>query len=74
MIDKDRCIIRGSSAGGYTVLAALTKLTFFKTGACLYGIGDLQKLATDTHKFESKYLDTLIGDPLNQQELSLIHI
>ena len=69
MIDKDKCIIRGSSAGGYTVLSALTKLTLFKTGACLYGIGDLQKLATDTHKFESKYLDTLIGDPLNQQEI-----
>ena len=69
MIDKNRCIIRGSSAGGYTVLSALTRLTFFKTGACLYGIGDLQKLATDTHKFESKYLDTLIGDPLNQQEI-----
>ena len=67
-IDKSKCIIRGSSAGGFTVLSALTKLDVFKTGACLYGIGDLGKLADDTHKFESNYLDSLIGDRIDQSE------
>ena len=67
-IDKSRCIIRGSSAGGFTVLSALTKLDIFKTGACLYGIGDLEKLADDTHKFESNYLDSLIGDRIDKSE------
>ncbi len=61
MIDPERCIIRGSSAGGYTVLSALTFTDTFKAGASLYGIGDLETLATDTHKFESHYLDSLIG-------------
>ena len=60
-IDFDRCIIRGGSAGGYTVLSALTFTDTFKAGASLYGIGDLETLATDTHKFESRYLDSLIG-------------
>ena len=60
-IDADRCIIRGGSAGGYTVLSALTFTDTFKAGASLYGIGDLETLATDTHKFESRYLDSLIG-------------
>ena len=60
-IDLDRCIIRGGSAGGYTVLSALTFTDTFKAGASLYGIGDLETLATDTHKFESRYLDSLIG-------------
>ena len=67
-IDKSRCIIRGSSAGGFTVLSALTKLDIFKTGACLYGIGDLEKLADDTHKFESNYLDSLIGDRIDKSK------
>jgi dipeptidyl aminopeptidase/acylaminoacyl peptidase len=53
--------IRGSSAGGYTVLAALTFSDRFQAGASLYGIGDLETLARDTHKFESRYLDTLVG-------------
>jgi dipeptidyl aminopeptidase/acylaminoacyl peptidase len=60
-IDSERCIIRGGSAGGYTVLSALTFTDTFKAGASLYGIGDLETLATDTHKFESRYLDSLIG-------------
>ena len=54
-------MIRGGSAGGYTVLSALTFTDTFKAGASLYGIGDLETLATDTHKFESRYLDSLIG-------------
>ena len=61
LADKDRVAIKGSSAGGYTVLAALTFSDTFKAGCSLYGIGDLQTLATDTHKFESRYLDALIG-------------
>lgn len=57
----EQCAIRGSSAGGYTVLAALTFSDRFQAGASLYGIGDLETLARDTHKFESRYLDTLVG-------------
>ena len=60
-VDPKRCIIRGSSAGGYTVLSALTFTDTFKAGASLYGIGDLQTLVSDTHKFESRYLDRLVG-------------
>jgi dipeptidyl aminopeptidase/acylaminoacyl peptidase len=53
--------IRGASAGGYTTLSALTFRSFFHGGASHYGIGDLEALARDTHKFESRYLDRLIG-------------
>ena len=60
-VDPQRCAIRGGSAGGYTVLATLTFTQTFKAGASLYGIGDLETLARDTHKFESRYLDGLIG-------------
>lgn len=59
--DKNRCVIKGSSAGGYTVLAALTFKNTFQAGVSLYGIGDLECLANDTHKFEARYLDKLIG-------------
>ena len=60
--DPDRLIIRGGSAGGYTTLAALTfHPGEFKAGASYYGISDVEVLAHDTHKFESRYLDTLIG-------------
>jgi len=61
LADPKRCAIRGSSAGGYTVLAALTFRDTFQAGASLYGVGDLEALAKDTHKFESRYLDTLVG-------------
>ncbi len=60
-IDPERTIIRGSSAGGYTTLCALTFGTTFKAGASLYGIGDLETLVRDTHKFEARYLDRLVG-------------
>ena len=60
--DADRLIVRGGSAGGYTTLAALTfQPDVFKAGASYYGISDLEVLARDTHKFESRYLDALIG-------------
>jgi len=54
-------MIRGGSAGGYTTLAALTFTNVFKAGASYYGISDLEMLARDTHKYESRYLDSLIG-------------
>ena len=60
-VDGDRLIIRGGSAGGYTTLAALTFHDVFAAGCSLYGIADLEVLATDTHKFEARYLDSLIG-------------
>ncbi len=59
--DVNRLIIRGGSAGGYTTLAALTFHSTFKAGASYYGISDIEVLARDTHKFESRYLDSLIG-------------
>ena len=54
-------IIKGSSAGGYSVLAALTQHQTFNAGVSLYGVADLVALAKHTHKFEAHYLDTLIG-------------
>ncbi len=60
-VDGNRLIIRGGSAGGYTTLAALAFRDVFRAGASYYGVSDLEALATDTHKFESRYLDTLIG-------------
>ena len=64
--DPARLIIRGGSAGGYTTLAALTFFDTFKAGASYYGISDLEVLQQDTHKFESRYNETLIG-PYPQQ-------
>lgn len=59
--DRDRLSIRGGSAGGYTTLSALTASTVFAAGVSLYGIGDLESLATDTHKFEAHYTDRLVA-------------
>lgn len=60
-VDADRLAIRGGSAGGYTTLSALTFRDVFKAGASYYGISDLEALTKETHKFESRYLDSLIG-------------
>ena len=61
-VDPARCAIRGGSAGGFTVLAALTgRPGVFAAGASHYGVADLKALAEDTHKFESRYLDGLIA-------------
>lgn len=60
-VDRDRLLIRGGSAGGYTTLAALAFTDVFRAGASLYGIGDLEALARDTHKFEAHYLDSVVG-------------
>ena len=60
--DESRLIIRGGSAGGYTTLAALTfRPGVFKSGASYYGVSDIEVLAQDTHKFEARYLDRLVG-------------
>lgn len=59
--DPAHVAIHGGSAGGYTVLGALSRTDVFKAGADYYGISDLSALATDTHKFESRYLDNLVG-------------
>jgi dipeptidyl aminopeptidase/acylaminoacyl peptidase len=61
LVDADRLAISGGSAGGYTTLCALTFHDAFAAGASHYGIGDLEALARDTHKFESRYTDWLVG-------------
>jgi dipeptidyl aminopeptidase/acylaminoacyl peptidase len=61
LADANRLAIRGGSAGGFTTLAALTFKNTFAAGASHYGVGDLEALAADTHKFESRYLDSMIG-------------
>ena len=75
--DGNRLAIRGGSAGGYTTLSALTFRDVFKAGASYYGISDLEAMTRDTHKFESRYLDSLIGPYPEEQgryrERSPIH-
>lgn len=76
--DPDRLIVRGRSAGGYTALMALTCAPdVFKAGASYYGIADLELMVEDTHKFESRYLDSLVGpypaDRAVYRERSPIH-
>jgi dipeptidyl aminopeptidase/acylaminoacyl peptidase len=60
-VDPGRLAISGGSAGGYTTLCALTFHDVFHAGASHYGIGDLEALVRDTHKFESRYTDKLVG-------------
>jgi len=62
LVDEKRVVIRGGSAGGYTVLGALTRApTFFAAGNSFFGVSDVRKLCEFTHKFESRYLERLIG-------------
>ncbi|MGI8940104.1 MAG: alpha/beta hydrolase family protein [Iamia sp.] len=61
VVDGSRVVIRGGSAGGFTTLAALCTSDAFAAGTSLYGVADLAALAADTHKFESRYLDGLVG-------------
>ena len=70
-VDPERLIIRGGSAGGFTVLAALSLHDTFAAGASRYGIADLEALAADTHKFESRYLDRLVGPYPEAREVYL---
>ncbi len=61
LVDRDKLAITGGSAGGFTTLAALAFTDTFHVGASHYGVSELAALATETHKFESRYLDNLIG-------------
>lgn len=76
-VDGDRLVIRGGSAGGFTALAALAFRDVFKAGGDHYGVADLSALAADTHKFEARYLDGLVGPwpaaEARYQERSPIH-
>ena len=67
--DAERFAIDGGSAGGYTTLAALTFHDVFKAGASYYGVSDLEALAKETHKFESRYLDSLVGPYPERKDL-----
>jgi dipeptidyl aminopeptidase/acylaminoacyl peptidase len=60
-VDRERMAIAGGSAGGYTTLVALTERDVFAAGISRFGVGDLETMTRDTHKFESRYLDRLVG-------------
>jgi dipeptidyl aminopeptidase/acylaminoacyl peptidase len=70
-VDSARLAIRGGSAGGFTTLAALTFRDVFHAGASYFGVSDLEALALDTHKFESRYLDTMVGPYPERRDLYL---
>jgi dipeptidyl aminopeptidase/acylaminoacyl peptidase len=79
LVDATRSVITGGSAGGYTTLAALAFRDYFRGGASHYGVADPAALARDTHKFESRYLDGLIGpyparEDLYRQRSPLAHV
>jgi dipeptidyl aminopeptidase/acylaminoacyl peptidase len=68
-VDPKRIVIRGGSSGGFTVLCALShsrNLTAFGAGTSLYGISNLENLVKYTHKFESSYMDKLLGGTIKQ--------
>ena len=68
-VDGERLLIDGGSAGGYTTLCALTFRDVFKAGASHYGVSDLEALELDTHKFEAKYSDGLVGPYPERRDL-----
>ncbi len=68
-VDPERLAIRGGSAGGFTTLCALTFREVFHAGASYFGVADCALLAEHTHKFESRYLDSLIGPYPEQEDL-----
>jgi dipeptidyl aminopeptidase/acylaminoacyl peptidase len=68
-VDGNRLMIDGGSAGGYTTLCALTFRDTFKAGASYYGVSDLEALELDTHKFESRYSNNLIGPYPERRDL-----
>lgn len=79
IVDGDRVAIRGGSAGGYTVLTALVTSDVYTAGTSLYGVGDLRLLAAETHKFESRYMEGLVGtadleDPVFTDRSPIHHI
>jgi dipeptidyl aminopeptidase/acylaminoacyl peptidase len=68
--DPERVGVRGGSAGGYTTLNALTRFEFFTAGASLFGLADLEEFAAGgTHKFESRYLDSMVGPYPEQRDV-----
>jgi dipeptidyl aminopeptidase/acylaminoacyl peptidase len=69
LVDPQRLIITGGSAGGYTTLSALTFRSQFNAGASHYGVSDAEALARETHKFESRYLDRLLGPYPEQRQI-----
>jgi dipeptidyl aminopeptidase/acylaminoacyl peptidase len=69
LADPDQLAIRGGSAGGFTTLACLAFKQVFKAGASHFGVSDLEALARDTHKFESRYLDSLVGPYPERKDL-----
>ena len=71
LVDARRLAISGGSAGGYTTLCALAFRNVFAVGASYYGVSDPEMLARDTHKFESRYLDSLIGPYPARRDLYL---
>jgi dipeptidyl aminopeptidase/acylaminoacyl peptidase len=70
-VDRARLAITGGSAGGYTVLSCLAFRSVFAAGASHFGVSDCEALARETHKFESRYLDTLIGPYPQRRDLYL---
>jgi dipeptidyl aminopeptidase/acylaminoacyl peptidase len=68
-VDPERLAITGGSAGGYTTLCALAFGDTFRAGASYYGVSDLEALARDTHKFEARYLDRLVGPYPERRDL-----
>jgi dipeptidyl aminopeptidase/acylaminoacyl peptidase len=68
-VDGNRLAIRGGSAGGYTTLCALTFRNVFKAGASHFGVSDLETFTKDTHKFESHYLERLVGPYPEKRDL-----
>jgi dipeptidyl aminopeptidase/acylaminoacyl peptidase len=70
-VDGDRLMITGGSAGGYTTLCALTFRDIFNAGASHYGVSDAEALAKETHKFESRYLDRLMGPYPERRDIYL---
>lgn len=78
-VDPERCVIRGGSAGGFTTLACLAFTDVFAAGASHFGVADLAGLARHTHKFESRYLDRLVGpwpeaDDVYRQRSPIHHV
>lgn len=71
LADRERLAIDGGSAGGFTTLNALTFRDVFKAGASYYGLSDLTVFVGDTHKFESRYLDSLVGPFPERKDLYL---
>ena len=71
LVDGERLMITGGSAGGYTTLCALAFRDTFAAGASHFGISDVEALAKETHKFESRYLDSLIGPYPERADLYL---